>query len=343
MATEPESQVKPAYADGSGMSLIPPIDRAFLALSLHHNEQALTELADKYADITEIKDGDKATYQMVVRGGIELMKARTAITATGKAARDDANQFRFAVLAEEKRLISITQPEEMRLKGLRKSYDDEQDRKAQEARQLEQRRIRDITERIAAIKNQTDGLMHADSTAIQMRLDAVASIVCNEALFAEFVDQAAAVKSDTIKTLDILLAARVDLEAHAEENERIAREQAQRQAQLDQQAKEQRERDRAAQDKLRAEQARIDAEAAEIERRKAEEKAAADAKAAAEEEAARQEALRPDKEKLMEWAKQLQAINAPIITDIQLQSYRNSAVERIHGIGEELAGYVEKF
>jgi len=347
----------------TSIATLPPTDRAYLILSEKHSEQALAELARKYVDVTEIKDA--ADYQLVKRGGIELMKARTSIEATGKAARDDANQFRKAMLAEEKRLILITLSEESRLKALRKDYDDEQERIAAEARLAEQRRVADITERIQAIKRQCDGLLGADSAAIQMRLDAVGTIVCNETLFAEFNDQAVEVKAATVETLELLLTARQEFEAQVEENQRIAQEQAERQAQLDQQAREQEARERAAQDKIDAEQAEVDrqreameaerkaeednklfAERAEqdrIEREKREAEEAEQNRQAAEAAAARQEALRPDKEKLMEWALQIQGTVAPVITDIQLQSYRNSAVERIHNIGEELAGYIEKF
>jgi len=345
------------------LSALPPTDRAYLILSEKHSEQALVELAGKYVDVTEIKD--TADYQLVRRGSIELMKARTAIEATGKVARDDANQFRKAVIAEERRLILITLSEESRLKALRKDYDDEQERIAAESRLAEQRRVADITERIQAIKRQCDGLLGSDSTSIQMRLDAVDTIVCNETLFYEFADQAAEVKAGTVETLELLLTARQEFEAQVEENERIAQEQAERQAQLDQQAREQEARERAAQDKINAKQAEIDrqtqamidnqraeenkrltAERAEqdrIEREKREADEADQKRQAAEADAARQEAMRPDKEKLLAWALEIQEIMAPLITDIQLQSYRNSAVQNIHNIGDELWIQVEKF
>jgi len=406
---------------GTPLAALPPTDRAYLILSEKHNEQALVELAGKYTDVTEIKD--VTDYRLVMRGGIELMKTRTAIEATGKAARDDANKFRKAVISEENRLIAITRPEEDRLRGMRKDYDDEQERIAEEARLVEQRRVTDITERIQAIKRQTDGLLGSDSTAIQLRLDAVNTITCNETLFAEFAEQAAEVKAGVVETLNMLLDARQELEVQMEENERIAQEQAERQADLDQQVREQAARERAAQDKIDAEEAvrqaereriqsiddciidirasatgaaglsadelrsritaldqtdlsvdvwkefqgsaqlavqdtlrvlesaladrvKLDEEKADIERREAEQKAIEEAEQQRQAEvieADRQEALRPDKDKLLAWAVSLQEIQAPIITDIQLQSYRNSALERVSSIGEELVGYIERF
>jgi hypothetical protein len=147
------------------------------------------------------------------------MKARTAVEKTGKKARVDAIEFSKAVIAEENRLIAITRPEEIRLQDLRNDYDDEQARIAEEARILEQ-----------AIKNQTEGLLGADADAIQMRLDAVSTILCNETLFGEFVDTAMEVKAAAVTSLETALAERVTLEEQQAEQQRIAEEQATRQA-----------------------------------------------------------------------------------------------------------------
>lgn len=347
---------------------IPPHDRAYLALSLDHNEQALVDLAGKYTDVTEIKD--KADYRMVMRGGIELMKARTAIRATGKAARDDANAYRKAVIAEENRLVAITEPEEIRLRGLRQEYDEAEERKATEARLLEQRRIADITERIQAIKALTEGLINADSDGIAMRLDAVMTIECTQQLFAEFAEQAAEVRFRAETMLKAALDQRKAFEFQLAEAERIARDQATRQAELDRQAEEQAERERVAQEKIaqqaddirrqqeaieadkraeqekrlaaeRAESARVTAEKDRLEREAREREEAERAEQTAAEYRARQEAIRPDKEKLLAWCEYLRRIEPPVIVDIQLQAYRNSASEQVRAIGDNLQRWIE--
>jgi len=340
-----ELQEKPV----TNLATLPPTDRAYLLLSEKHNEQVLLELAGKYVDATEIKD--VTDYRMVMRGGIELQKTRVAIEKTGKDARRDANDFRTAVLAEQKRLIDIIEPEEKRLRALRKGYDDEQARIAEEARLVEQRRIADITERIQAIKRMCDGLLNADSTAIQMRLDAVDTIVCSESLFAEFTEQAAAVKASAIEKLKMFLDARVDLETQMEENARVAKEQAARQAELDRQAEEQHARDKAAKDKLDAEQAEIDRqrEALEAERKAEEDKKLAAERAEAkrvqaendrlereareseeaEAELVRLEALKPEADRLLAWANKIDSFDWPVITDPELTRIRQDAVDAI--------------
>jgi len=47
---------------------------------------------------------------------LELKNARVEITKTGKAMRDDANAFSKAVIAKEKELIALIEPEEEKLK-----------------------------------------------------------------------------------------------------------------------------------------------------------------------------------------------------------------------------------
>ena len=350
------------------LAALPPTDRAYLVLSEKHNEQALVELAGKYIDVTEIKD--VTDYRLVMRGGIELMKARTAIEKTGRAARKDARDYCDAILMEEKRLIGITSREENRLRGMRKDYDDEQERIAEEARLIEQRRIADITERIQAIKRQVDGLLGSDSTAIQMRLDAVNTIVCNESLFAEFAEQAAEVKAGTIETLTTLLEAREEFESQMAENRRIALEQAERQAEIDKRAEEQRKTQE-------AEQARLDAKAAELQRKqdeidaklKAEEdRKLAEERAEAEkirqekerleqeeadrirqeeadrlqaEEDARQEALRPEKDRLIDWLKKLRFIDGVELHDKNLAALQALALKDLATLSETMIKAVE--
>jgi len=325
------------------LATLPPADRAYLALSEAHNEQALVELAGKYVDVTEIKD--ETDYQLVMRGGIELMKARTAIEATGKAARKDANDYRTAVLKEERRLIAITSPEETRLRGMRTDYDDEQERIAEEVRHIEQRRVADITERIQAIRNQTEGLLGADADAIQMRLDAVNSIVCTASVFSEFTEQACAVLHDTVTSLKTALAERVALDEQQAEQQRIAEEQAARQTEIDRrleliaeaEARIEAERKAAENRKLAEERAEQERQAeverkAEQERLDQEESARLEAERIAE--AERQEALRPEKEKLLEWLKRLYEVDQIALEALTLKTIQADVIDQIGDIAK---------
>lgn len=128
-----------------------PADRAALALESSKTEQHLLALATKHASITVVKD--KAGREQAHGAYIEVMRARTSVEKAGKEARDDATKFSKAVIAEEKRLVAIIEPEEARLKAARDVWDEEQARIKAEAEAKERARVLAITERIAAIKS----------------------------------------------------------------------------------------------------------------------------------------------------------------------------------------------
>lgn len=121
-------------------------DRAKLALGSSKTEADLKALATKNVSIVAVID--KAGREQAHGAAMELVRARTAITKVGKTARDDANKFRDAIIAEEKRLVEIIQPEEVRLIGLRDEWDEEQARIKREAEEKERARILAITDRI---------------------------------------------------------------------------------------------------------------------------------------------------------------------------------------------------
>src|SRR4051812_22559589 len=100
---------------------LPPAKRAAVALKSEAAEAHLRELVSKTSAITNVVDlngRDEAH-----RAGMMLKNARTTITATGKAAREDATAFSKAVIAEEKRLLEISADEEARVFSLRDAYD----------------------------------------------------------------------------------------------------------------------------------------------------------------------------------------------------------------------------
>lgn len=339
------------------MSELTIVERATKALSINHTEEELKELANKYADVTTIKDD--TDYDLVKRGGIEIGKVRVSIEKAGKAARDDANKFRTAVIAEEKRLKEIVQPEEVRLKSLRKAVDDEAIHKAAEVLRIEQSRVADITARIQGIKEQTEGLLNADSIAIQTRLDTVKQTICSEVSFAEFLEQADEVKADAISSLESALTMRKTLEDQQAAAARVAEEQAKQQAEIDRQAAEQGAREdkirqqqqaiedqhRAEEDKKlaveRAEAAKVKAEKDRLEREASERDHAERVKAEQEAEAARKEALRPEKERLIDWLKKLRFIDGVELHDRKLVDIQVSALKGIEVISTASVKLVE--
>lgn len=301
-------------------------ERVASALSIEYTEAELKALAAKYADVTEIKD--PTDYELVKSAAISMQKVRTAIEKAGKLARDDANAFAKAVIAEERRLVGIFQPEENRLKALRKAKDDEEERKAEELRQIEARRVADITDRILSIKRMTEGLLNASSAEIQGNLEAVQSIDISEDTFAEFHEQAAEVRAECVAQLTQALEAKVVLEAQQAEAASVAKEQAEERARLEaEKAEVRRQQEEIERQKREAEEAAQAEERARIE----EEQEAARIQAAKE----KAEALRPDHAKLASWAAEIACIPTP---DVESDEAKAIVRAGVHDLGSVVSG-----
>lgn len=223
---------------------LPPAERAALALLSTETEKNLRELVTASAAITAVTNGAGRTEchaQLMA-----LKNARTAITKTGKAARDDANTFCKAVIAEEKRLIGITEAEELRLQKLRDDYDAEQKRIEEEERRREAERVEAIGKKIAAFAIMPPRTATADQ--IKARLNEVRATAITADEFAEFAPQADAAKQAAVGALMLAHneAARIEREAKEKaEADRIERERLDAEkADLERKKKEQEDRER---------------------------------------------------------------------------------------------------
>ena len=245
----------------------PPAERAALALNSTQTERDLIALASKNSDITVIKN--KAGRDQAHGAAMEIKRARLVIEKTAKEARDDATKFSKAVIAEEKRLISIIEPEEARLLALRNSWDAEQERIRLEAEAAEQRRIDSINAAIDSIRAIPGNLVSAGSKAIFEAINDLAAIEITEDAYQEFTQKAEHFRIESLSTLRSLLVAATQREAEAqrlaEEQARLAEERARLEAER------------------KAEAARLASERAELERLRAEAQARLDAERAAHE------------------------------------------------------------
>ena len=124
--------------------------RAALALNSTNTERDLRAMAIKNVTITQVID--KVSRQQCHSAAMELKTARTTIASVAKGAREDATAFQRAIIAEEKRLIAIVEPEELRLIGIRDDYDAVQARIKAEEEARERARIMAIHERIGEIR-----------------------------------------------------------------------------------------------------------------------------------------------------------------------------------------------
>lgn len=230
---------------GTEIATLPPAERAVIVLDSTKAEEQLRAMLTETADITEVKDRDSRT--LVHNAAMKLKNARVAIEKTGKTARDDANAFSKAVIAEEKRLTAIITSEEDRLFKLRDEYDKQVEAERLERERKERERVDGIKARIEAIKalpldsaNDTSEQLHAtihDLTDMPIGDD-----------FAEFKEEAEAAKWDAISALQQLWNAATEREAAAA---RLAEQEA----------------------RLKAEREKLDAERAEFEAWKAQQAA----------------------------------------------------------------------
>lgn len=270
----------------------PPEVRAALALKSTQTEIDLRALAVKNASIVKVVD--KAGRDQAHGAAMELKRARVGIQKTGDEAREDAKNYSKAVVAEVKRLVAITEPEETRLVGLRDAWDDEQARIKAEEEAKEKARIAAIQTRIAEIRNfPTLAALCRTASSIEELLVKLRHV---EGGFEEFAEEASAVHAAAVSGVEFMLAEKQKEEA---ERARIKAEQDAAQAALlkakaEQEAemariKVEQEAARAAlkqtQDKARAEQAaaasKLADERAAMEKERAQIKAKQDAEQAA--------------------------------------------------------------
>ncbi|HEY0820228.1 MAG TPA: hypothetical protein VGD46_15685 [Rhizobacter sp.] len=242
-------------APGTDIAVLEPKKRALIVLKSAEREKDLRALVAKSVDIKEVKNDDGR--DQAHRMAMNLRNARTTITKTGKEARDDANAFCSAVIAEEKRLLAISETEEKRVFKLRDDWDAKVKAEAAERERKEQERKDAIHERINGIAGLTQASVADTAEELAATIADLEEFAPSDEDFAEF----AAVARQTAATA---LAGLRALHAAAASREALA-------AQLAEQARQ-----------LEEQKAQMAAQQAELDRQKAElaEKAAEVAKAA---------------------------------------------------------------
>ena len=266
--------------------------RAAIALSSEKTRQDLQALVAKSANIREVKNA--AGRDEAHGAAMALVRARTTITKTGKAAREDAAAFQKAVIAEERSLLAITEAEEQRLIGLRDAWDSARAAEKAEAERIELERITKIHLRIADIREAGNlALQCRTSAMVQGLIDKMTSTVLEG--FDEFLEEAQTVRASTTERMrEICVSKRLEEDERARikaEQEAEAVRLAAERADIERQRKEAAEAERiAAQERAeqeaKAKAARDAAEAAAKALRDAEAKRLADERAAFEAEQA---------------------------------------------------------
>lgn len=203
------------------------IERAAVALGASECEKQLNALVTASKDITIVTNA--AGRDECHASAMKATKARTSIAATGKDARDDANAFSKAVIAEEKRLIAIIEPEEIRLKALRDEWDNKIAAEKAEKERVDAERQAAIQSRIDVIRNYPASCVLYTSAQIGEIINTLAESEISVDIFAERIDEAFYVMGQSIQQLESMLAGKkaqeelaAQVEAQCIENERIA-------------------------------------------------------------------------------------------------------------------------
>jgi len=198
-----------------------PMERAKLALA-DANEQALTALAAASKSITVITNADG--YQQCHTARMALKVKRVDIEKIGKAAREDATAFSKAVIAEEKRLVGIIQPEEDRLGVIQKAWDDAREAERKAKVEAERARSQALISRMAKLESVRD--LYTSALPSARIAEMIAQFESETpADYAEFSERAEAARQAALVSLR-----RAHVEA-VEREEREASEAAQRAAQ----------------------------------------------------------------------------------------------------------------
>lgn len=202
-------------------------ERAAIALQSGKLALELTELAESTKDIVAItnKDGRAQCHAayMVAKN------TRIGIEKLGKAARDDANNFSKACVAEENRLVALIEPEETRLMALRDEFDAKEKAEKEAKEAAERHRIQAIRTKIDTFASFASNAMkpEAKATEVQEILDRVSATEI-DASYGEFHGDAAEARGLAIQRIKETLNAKQAAEAEAE---RVAAERAQLEAQ----------------------------------------------------------------------------------------------------------------
>lgn len=164
-----ENNTESTGETGTDITLLPPADRAVIVLNSTEAEKKLKLLVAESVTIKSVID--QAGRDMAHRAAMNLRNARTSITKTGKEARDDATAFAKAVVAEEKRLIAITQEEEDRIFALRDAYDAKVKAEKEEADRIEAARLARIAGKIDYIRGLPLASFRDSAADIQATID----------------------------------------------------------------------------------------------------------------------------------------------------------------------------
>ena len=214
-----------------------PIQRADHALRFAERKTELAALVKRSERIADISS--TTAYQECHAARMVLKNTRVDIEKAGKAAREDATAFSKAVIAKEKELVGVIQPEESRLQRLQDAWDAARQAEKDAIAAKEKARLDAIREGMDAIRNlplEAVGKAAAHTQAMMDRLRAM------DMSFAQEQESAArALQAQVLDTLLSMHRERIEADAEAErlaaERAELAKLRAEQEARLAEEAK----------------------------------------------------------------------------------------------------------
>ena len=286
----------------------------------------IASLEAKYKDI-QITDGK--SYALVMAGLAEYRELRLAIDDKHTELKKDILEAGRGLDGDKNRLKTLLEPGENHLKEIRQVEDDRKAAIKAEKDRKERERIEAIQEKINNIQDLGIMLPNVSRLVIEERLIIVKAMQISQKTYMEFTEQALQFQKETVAGLETLLTYRIQSEkdeaerkAEAERLEAQKKEQAEAQAKIDEENRkvELRQHELEEQERkveVRKAQQEFERQATIKAKQEAKDKAAQELhdrmqrEAAEDKEKARQEALKPDKEKLIKFADELQDIEGP--------------------------------
>lgn len=207
-------------------------ERAARALKSTETEQRLKELAASTADIVIVTNKDGR--EQVHRAYMVARETRVSIEKTAKAARDDANNFSKAVVAEERRLAALIEPEEVRLKQLRDDWDAEEERLKAAKKAAEEARVNGIMAKIKAYDDMVTRAAMKTAEEVRVMLADVEQNDIDDS-FEEFFGEAKEARGKAKQILTDMVAVKSEAERVAAEAAEQNRKMAEQMAELQRQ------------------------------------------------------------------------------------------------------------
>ena len=306
-------------------------------------DAALAKMEADYMGLTVKGLDDKDGFEAVHKARMIVKGVRVDVEKTRKALKASALEWGRKCDSEAKKIFDKIEPIETHLTTEEEKITKEKERILAEKVKAEEARVFSIRERIDFIRSAPNHIT-LSTTAYRIReiLKDVTDYGVPEEVYQEFIETAKSVYAETVIKIEQALSARVKFEAdeveRKTESERIAKERAELdriRAEEDFKRKAEEARMKAERDKLEADRREVDnakreqehreaiakaeKEAAERAVREAKEKAEreardkAESEAIAKAEAERQEALKPDKERLIAFAKDIISIRDPAL------------------------------